>query len=778
MANYFFSSLFLFLAVFFPFVLSITLQCDSSLFEDSASAFTVSGCQKSLRKDWNSLTTNQHNAFLNALVDFSNSGMAKSFACYHYKDMAKGNFHTINGVRQYRFLLWHRTFLLHLESLIGMPIPYWAFDLAANDIWNSPVFSSTSFGEKSGPNLCVDLSSSPLRNLNLTDRSIYDDNCIKRNGQGRDGPISGFQWLLLNFGSPIFEIFMAQLDPVHGLYHSLFGAGGYMFDHGSARDPIFWLFHANFDRLFYLWQRIHPYGIYNFGQNLPGYPLLSINDVWISTCTDYDDPYPNPPVNSATDSAVSELSESNTDNGVITRRKRQISDSCFGPLARLFNGTLLPPRSYFLNFYRDDPPNSLAVFLQSIVGSYTNNEDLFTQAYNKLRYNQFWEFHYQVASVLEGINQCSGNILFEQYGAKRFERGFLMTNFLSTLRNNPAFRCRLDDIATIIFRGRNLTLNTPSTAELTKAGQELISLALSTIGASSSLYSPPSPSPVTFPTPAPSPIITKRAAPFDWSCPESAYGTGDGCDCGCGAADPDCDDQQVRRTTFFATRTPIWRCNLPNVECNRGFCNSNGVVPDGWICDPTDYNSTNGCNCGCGAYDPDCDTLQPTGLEDVAPFIYEITGCPNGKAVCSINGTCLYITPQVPSEWICAHDRYNSSDACDCDCGAYDPDCDYSTLTVVNCPCEQMTCKNVFGYCTGTCPNGGTLVLGNSNNSTTVTCPPPTPCPTGSNCPTCPPSTSTPPSPPTPCPSQPTQSKGTMINLNFGGMLGGNNIHH
>ena len=38
-----------------------------------------------------------------------------------------------------------------------------------------------------------------------------------------------------------------------------------------------------------------------------------------------------------------------------------------------------------------------------------------------------------------------------------------------------------------------------------------------------------------------------------------------------------------------------------------------------------------------------------------------------------------------PLLWNCPDEYYNTLDGCDCNCGMYDPDCDYSTQTVLGC---------------------------------------------------------------------------------------------
>ncbi len=93
--------------------------------------------------------------------------------------------------------------------------------------------------------------------------------------------------------------------------------------------------------------------------------------------------------------------------------------------------------------------------------------------------------------------------------------------------------------------------------------------------------------------------------PAEWTCNAIFYGDGD-CDCGCGALDVDCADATVASCEF---------CNDTG-SCNTEACpgtidpddNSTceGGVPAEWTCSPTFYGADDGCDCGCGAVDPDC----------------------------------------------------------------------------------------------------------------------------------------------------------------------------
>jgi len=60
----------------------------------------------------------------------------------------------------------------------------------------------------------------------------------------------------------------------------------------------------------------------------------------------------------------------------------------------------------------------------------------------------------------------------------------------------------------------------------------------------------------------------------------------------------------------------------------------------------------------------------------------------------------LVFDDAVPTSWTCSKDYYAADDGCDCDCGAYDPDCDIAGQEVLGCDSQEHT-----GVCTssGTC---------------------------------------------------------------------------
>lgn len=137
-----------------------------------------------------------------------------------------------------------------------------------------------------------------------------------------------------------------------------------------------------------------------------------------------------------------------------------------------------------------------------------------------------------------------------------------------------------------------------------------------------------------------------EAAPPSWTCDPGVYADHAACDCtDCGVKDPDCADAMNAITGCVDGQT-----------CPTGIkCEG---VPAGWTCDAAKYNggAGNGCDCACGAPDPDCDLMGEA-----------VKGCAADEA-CT-GGVCI------PSAWTCDPTYYKDGTYCDCACGVLDPDC-------------------------------------------------------------------------------------------------------
>ncbi|PIE05842.1 MAG: hypothetical protein CSA75_02645 [Sorangium cellulosum] len=213
--------------------------------------------------------------------------------------------------------------------------------------------------------------------------------------------------------------------------------------------------------------------------------------------------------------------------------------------------------------------------------------------------------------------------------------------------------------------------------------------------------------------------VCEPAIPLEWTCDDAQYEDGTECNCGCGTKDPDCDDDTLPVVgcssdsicnMHFHCVPPEWTCNPHHLgnqwgcDCNCGAwdpdcddpsqktygceegqsCVQPGVcdgVPTAWTCDATQYDDGTECNCNCGTGDSDCS-------DDTLPII----GCAQGE-VCTDSGVCELA---VPLEWTCDDAQYEDGTQCNCGCGAKDPDCDDDTLPVVGCPTAGSICNMHF----------------------------------------------------------------------------------
>jgi len=243
------------------------------------------------------------------------------------------------------------------------------------------------------------------------------------------------------------------------------------------------------------------------------------------------------------------------------------------------------------------------------------------------------------------------------------------------------------------------------------------------------------------------------APPSAWTCGAEAYADGTTCDCGCGATDPDCKDHSngvcdtcnspgsCGRTTCPSSVDPddnskcsvpaLWTCDpyyygdgycncgcgVTDVDCastlasqcwdcpwdscspyscgtlvsnDNAHCTS---APYTWNCPARLYHDGSQCDCGCGAFDPDCDSIDASACDTCdASGSCSKQAC-SGTITTNQNWYCTPPTP--PSSWKCGSYSYGDGFTCDCGCGAPDPDC-ASTSDVNEC--------NYCPLCAGACP--------------------------------------------------------------------------
>ena len=144
-------------------------------------------------------------------------------------------------------------------------------------------------------------------------------------------------------------------------------------------------------------------------------------------------------------------------------------------------------------------------------------------------------------------------------------------------------------------------------------------------------------------------------------------------------------------------------------------------IPREWTCKPEQYGTADGCQCNCGAFDPDCNPFEAVSLDCPNHDDICIPGLQN-KPFCALRHQVLserkllqiqsgvavhhpqfyfsndtdidgapwgnysntYTRSDVPTIWRCNPLFYGSKDGCDCECGAWDPDCDTATSAVTS----------------------------------------------------------------------------------------------
>lgn len=184
--------------------------------------------------------------------------------------------------------------------------------------------------------------------------------------------------------------------------------------------------------------------------------------------------------------------------------------------------------------------------------------------------------------------------------------------------------------------------------------------------------------------------------PPEWTCDYTRYGSGHTCDCGCGAPDLDCASEDIE-----ACETCCGGYNCPGRvdESDTAICLT---VPEEWSCAEWAFGDGYTCDCGCGVTDIDCETTASDVCQS-CPY----AGYGDGYRGCSRDGTCATIVPddnahctdEAPPVWTCDPAYFSDGDACDCGCGAPDPDCNgdvtLQACDICNSPgsCSPLGCN-------------------------------------------------------------------------------------
>jgi tyrosinase len=200
-----------------------------------------------IRKNANRLTAGERDRFIAAFATLNNQGTGRfvDFRSMH-TNAGSPEAHGAPG-----FLPWHRAYLLDLERELqaidpSVALPYWRFDQPAPNL-----FTGEFIGTSDDLGTVAFSATNPLQFWRT-------DGVPGINRRPTFNPLTESAFVIdeaatLGLGAQ-FSAFRGMEGNPHGFAHTSFG--GFISSIGTAaRDPLFFLLHANVDRLWAKWQQ-------------------------------------------------------------------------------------------------------------------------------------------------------------------------------------------------------------------------------------------------------------------------------------------------------------------------------------------------------------------------------------------------------------------------------------------------------------------------------------------------------------------------------------------
>ncbi|KAH6561184.1 hypothetical protein BASA60_011553 [Batrachochytrium salamandrivorans] len=238
----------------------------------------------SIRKEFRELSWEDRRSYIDAIKCLrrarstfpKNTGSRSLYDDFVYTHVGVGNLAHTTAV----FLPWHRLFMQNYEDALRNVcgytgfLPYWDWSLDSSDPMSSEVWSDDFMGGDGDPTTnCI--VTGPFAGI----KSPYPaPHCVRRKFLLSNSMFAytytprAIRGLIREFKT--FGRFHTQLErnPHSGVH---FGVGGEMDDATiSAGDPVFFLHHANIDRLWAIWQEQDPNNMNDFsGPRRPSSPF-------------------------------------------------------------------------------------------------------------------------------------------------------------------------------------------------------------------------------------------------------------------------------------------------------------------------------------------------------------------------------------------------------------------------------------------------------------------------------------------------------------------------
>ena len=206
------------------------------------------------RKDHRALTGDEQSRFLNAFTQINTIGALGPLVDIHANAI-----HQMHG--NPRFLPWHRIYLIKMEQLLmtidpTVCIPYWK-----------------SSEEQAFPSWLVGFT--PTVTL------LGGPHTVNRN-IGAFATLPNAAAVAAAMANGTFNAFAAALEGIHNSGHVWVGGSMQSITTAPA-DPVFWMHHAEIDRIWAVWQAANP------GQHPPLAGAAAVMDPWAETETDTRD---------------------------------------------------------------------------------------------------------------------------------------------------------------------------------------------------------------------------------------------------------------------------------------------------------------------------------------------------------------------------------------------------------------------------------------------------------------------------------------------------------